>query len=123
MTLLVTEMITKSPWRKMMPEYERLARMLVAPFVPNHTPRHPALGPTIAEEIKTLAPIYRLDQPSVEAATQIMLSSRRMEHAFYHCRAPHPRMFVEFPGGETGFMIEGDRDDCLVSWFYLDRLS
>jgi hypothetical protein len=120
--MLVAEMITKSSWRKLMPEFERLAGMLVMPFVQNHMPRHPALGPVVAEELKKLAPVYRLDQPSYEAAVQIMQSSRRMEHAFNHCRAPHPRMFLEFPDSTSGFMIEGDRDDCLISWFVGDRL-
>lgn len=117
MTPLVASMIVKSSWRKLMPEYERLASMLVVPFAPNHMPRHPALGATIAEEIKKLAPVYRLDHPSLEAMKQIMMSSRRMEHAFTHCRAPHPRMFFEFPDTTAGFMTEGDRNDCLISMF------
>lgn len=118
MISLVAERIVKSSWRKSMPEYDRLARMLVVPFAPNHMPRHPALGQIIAEEIKKLAPVYRLDRPSIDAMTQIMQSSRRMEHAFYHCRAPHPRMFFEFPDDPVGFMAEGDRDDCLISMFF-----
>lgn len=121
---LVASMIVKSSWRASMPEYERLASMLAVPFAPNHMPRHSALGPTIADEIKKLAPIYRLDLPSVEAAKKIMLSSRRMEHAFTHCRSPHPRMFFEFPDDPVGFMTEGDRDDCLISIFCSgDRLT
>ena len=124
--MLLANAILRSPWRgaqlahynsQTAAEVERLCAMLTPPFAPNHMPRHPALGPSIAEEIKKLAPVYRLDLASVEAAKLIMLSERRMAHAFQHCRAPHPRMFFEFPEGQIGFMTEGDRDDLLVSIF------
>ncbi len=120
---IMADAIIRSPLRASIPEIDRIARLLEAPWEGNHVPApHPAIGEVWANEAEGKAAVYEFDEHSAQAAFALMEQGRRRMWVLQNCRAPHSVMFLDFPNGRLGaaryaILVEGDRDEFVYTVF------
>jgi hypothetical protein len=115
--VIIPELLRNSPLRKH-PEVDRLARLLIPPFEPNHQPGHPSLTPIWARELEESAKTFEFGPEIFPILDDLIRTKKLRQNIIETCRSPASVCFFETrdsDGSVMGHFTEGDRDRFVLS--------